>query len=76
MKDGKNNTTHAWKGVWNRPMKIDEDSLDPFTVARMTDHNVRGSDEEADDAVHAPRGSTMDDEVVEKSRDIPKPEAA
>ncbi len=27
-------------------MKIDEDSLDPLTVARMTDHNVRGGDEE------------------------------
>jgi hypothetical protein len=40
------NTRHAWRGTWNRPMKIDEDSLDPLTVARMTDHNVRGGDEE------------------------------
>ncbi|HUP58204.1 MAG TPA: hypothetical protein VM598_12175 [Bdellovibrionota bacterium] len=26
-------------------MEIDEASLDPLTVARMTDHNVRGGDE-------------------------------
>lgn len=32
----------AWKGAWDRPMKVDEDSLDPLTSARMTDHNVRG----------------------------------
>ena len=23
------NTSHAWKGVWARPMSIDEDSLQP-----------------------------------------------
>lgn len=40
------NRSHAWRGTWDRPMKIDEDSLDPFTAARMTDHNVRGSDDE------------------------------
>jgi hypothetical protein len=39
---------HAWKGTWKRPMKLDEKSLHPFTVARMTDHNVRGSDEPTD----------------------------
>ena len=27
-------------------MKIDENSMDPFTVARMTDHNVRGVDDD------------------------------
>ena len=36
------NHSHAWKGSWERPMYLDEDSMDPFTVARMTDHNVRG----------------------------------
>lgn len=39
-------TDHAWKGTWERPVKVDEDSFDPLTVARMTDHNVRGSDDE------------------------------
>lgn len=38
------NHDHAWKGTWDRPVNIDEASLDPLTVARMTDHNVRGSD--------------------------------
>lgn len=38
-------TDHAWKGTWNRPVKVDEESFDPLTVARMTDHNVRGADE-------------------------------
>lgn len=33
---------HAWRGTWDRPMNIDEDSHDPFTIARMTDRNVRG----------------------------------
>jgi hypothetical protein len=36
---------HAWKGTWERPMKINPEGLDPFTIARMTDHNVRGTDE-------------------------------
>jgi hypothetical protein len=36
-----------WKGSWSRPMKVDPASLDPLTVARMTDHNVRGMDTEA-----------------------------
>jgi hypothetical protein len=50
-------TDHAWKGVWERPMKIDENSLDPLTVARMTDHNVRGSDEEE-------KGKSEDDQTI------------
>jgi hypothetical protein len=33
---------HAWTGSWDRPMKINEECLDPLTAARMTDHNVRG----------------------------------
>lgn len=37
---------HAWKGSWDRPVKVDEDSFDPLTIARMTDHNVRGENEE------------------------------
>jgi hypothetical protein len=45
------NHSHAWRGAWNRPMKIDEDSLDAFTVARMTDHNVRGPDAEEDEPI-------------------------
>jgi hypothetical protein len=40
------NHSHAWRGTWERPMKVDENSLDALTVARMTDHNVRGRDEE------------------------------
>lgn len=39
------NHSHAWRGAWNRPMHVDENELHPFTVARMTDHNVRGLDE-------------------------------
>lgn len=38
------NHSHAWRGSWNRPMYLDENALHPFTVARMTDHNVKGSD--------------------------------
>ena len=36
--------SHAWKGTWNRPVKIDESKEHPFTIARMTDHNVKGRD--------------------------------
>jgi hypothetical protein len=43
--------TMAWRGAWDRPLKLDEKSLDPFTVARMTDHNVRGMDEEKDEEI-------------------------
>jgi hypothetical protein len=35
----------AWRGSWDRPMHLDESSLDPLTAARMTDHNVRGGDQ-------------------------------
>lgn len=38
------NHSHAWRGSWERPMRMDEDLLHPFTIARMTDHNVRGND--------------------------------
>ena len=34
---------HEWQGSWRRPMHVDEDSFDRLTVARMTDHNVRGT---------------------------------
>jgi hypothetical protein len=43
------NHSHAWRGSWNRPMGIDERSHHPFTIARMTDHNVRGVDNEPDE---------------------------
>jgi hypothetical protein len=43
------NHSHAWRGSWNRPMNIDEDSHHPFTVARMTDHNVRGGEDVSDE---------------------------
>ena len=43
-------SSHAWRGTWNRPLEIDEDSLDPLTTARMTDHNVRGSDDDEPEA--------------------------
>lgn len=33
---------HAWRQSWGRPVEVDEKSLDAFTLARMTDHNVRG----------------------------------
>jgi hypothetical protein len=39
---------HSWVGTWERPITIDEQSFDPLTVARMTDHNVRGSDQNTD----------------------------
>jgi hypothetical protein len=42
--DGGGDHSHAWSAVWSRPMKIDERKLHPFTVARMTDHNVKGRD--------------------------------
>ncbi len=29
-------------GSWERPLDIDAESYDPLTIARMTDHNVRG----------------------------------
>ncbi len=45
----KPNHSHAWRGTWNRPMLIDEDSLDPLTVARMTNHNVKGLDQKVKD---------------------------
>lgn len=41
---GQEDHSHAWRGAWNRPMRIDERGLHPFTVARMTDHNVKGRD--------------------------------
>ncbi len=40
----KPNYSHAWRGSWDRPMLIDENALHPFTVARMTNHSVRGID--------------------------------
>lgn len=42
--NGPPNHSHAWRGTWNRPMHIDENTPHPFTIARMTDHNVRGTD--------------------------------
>jgi hypothetical protein len=36
---------HAWRGTWNRPLKVDERDYHPFTIARMTDHNVKGRDD-------------------------------
>src|SRR5690349_9167338 len=45
------NHSHAWRGAWNRPMFIDENRLHPFEIARMTDHNVRGPDNFAAEAV-------------------------
>jgi hypothetical protein len=38
------NDSKAWKGTWDRPVLIDEKAAHPFTVARMTDHNVKGRD--------------------------------
>jgi hypothetical protein len=36
--------SHEWKRTWSRPVKIDERREHPFTIARMTDHNVKGRD--------------------------------
>jgi hypothetical protein len=44
MTETKEKKSHAWRGTWNRPVKIDESKEHPFTIARMTDHNVRGRD--------------------------------
>jgi hypothetical protein len=52
--EARGNHEHAWKGSFNRPMKVDENSLDKLTVARMTDHNVRGVDEKAAPREHEP----------------------
>jgi hypothetical protein len=38
------NHSHAWRGTWDRPMKMDENRLHAFTIARMTNHKVRASD--------------------------------
>ena len=57
-------TDHAWKGAWNRPMKIDERGLHPFTIARMTDHNVRGPDDGDDER--------KDEEMPEASGEKPE----
>ncbi len=40
----KPNHEHAWRGTWDRPMHMDENLMHPFTVARMTSHNVKGHD--------------------------------
>jgi len=37
-------SAQAWRGSWNRPLKIDQKSQHPFTIARMTNHSVRGPD--------------------------------
>jgi hypothetical protein len=34
----------AWRGTWNRPMEINQKTEHPLTIARMTNHNVRGLD--------------------------------
>jgi hypothetical protein len=39
----------GWSGTWERPVKVDESSYDPLTIARMTDHNVRGRDKKSED---------------------------
>lgn len=39
-----NKNSKSWRGTWNRPVSVDENSYDPLTIARMTDHNVRGKD--------------------------------
>ena len=46
-------TDKAWQGTWSRPVKVDAASYDPLTIARMTDHNVRGrfDDEESNRSV-------------------------
>lgn len=55
----------AWKGSWDRPLKISEKSQHHFTITRMTDHNVRGRDlEEEMDAIEPEE--IEDSEKVEK----------
>jgi len=65
---------HAWKGTWERPVEVDEDSFDPLTVARMTDHNVRGSDREKRevDADVDDGGKVSPEEAIRiQSKDLP-----
>jgi hypothetical protein len=52
-------TSHAWSGSWDRPLKIDEKSHDPLTIARMTDHNVRGHDDERQNESRADHVATL-----------------
>jgi hypothetical protein len=37
--------SHEWRGTWKRPVRVDEKTQHPFTLARMTDHNVKGRDD-------------------------------
>ena len=67
MEDEK--TRKKW-GSYERPMHIDPDSLDPFTVARMTDHNVRGVEDEKEEEEAPPK------EVKENEKEAKKNKAA
>jgi len=60
----------AWRGSWSRPLKVDERSYDPLTIARMTDHNVRGlNDLSQEDALN---GRVSEEEAVRiESYDLP-----
>lgn len=49
---GSKSQIDANKSIDDRPLKVDEDSYDPLTVARMTDHNVTGM---KDDNAAGPR---------------------
>lgn len=61
------NHSHAWRGTWNRPMKMDEDFMHPFTVARMTNHKVRGNDspEKESTAPEKPSPSVSNNDELE-----------
>lgn len=63
---------HAWKGSWDRPMHLDERGVDPFTLARMTDHNVRGPTEEDQPRLYPtrlyPSGKVMKKNVGSRER--------
>jgi hypothetical protein len=68
-KPGPEDHSHEWHETWNRPMHIDERGQHPFTVARMTDHNVKGRDnEEAEktDSEKVPEGKDQ----LENNQDI------
>ncbi|HEX4925320.1 MAG TPA: hypothetical protein VFV50_14595 [Bdellovibrionales bacterium] len=48
-RDNKYEHPGTFKKAWDRPLNLDKGSHDPLTIARMTDHNVRGRSHNDDD---------------------------
>jgi hypothetical protein len=64
-----NNSKKSWRGSWDRPVSIDEQSYDALTIARMTDHNVRGNDSTSVQGV-----DWTEDVTIEESHEPRKPQ--